>query len=45
MKAVTYFPFLTLSLCLAQAADRVEIELMTHAEIYDAIHTQGKTRC
>jgi creatinine amidohydrolase/Fe(II)-dependent formamide hydrolase-like protein len=37
------FALLTLSLCLAQKADRVEIERMTHAEIYDAIHKQGKT--
>src|SRR5690349_16994447 len=43
MKNAVYFPFLTLSLCLAQSADRVEIERMTHAEIYQAIHTQGKT--
>ncbi len=28
---------------LAQAVDRVEIETMTHAEIYDAIHKNGKT--
>ena len=32
-----------ISLCLAQGADRVEIERMTHAEIHDAIHKQGKT--
>ena len=43
MKPAAYFPFLTLSLCLAQSVDRVEIERMTHAEIYDAIHKQGKT--
>jgi creatinine amidohydrolase/Fe(II)-dependent formamide hydrolase-like protein len=43
MKAATYLPFLTLSLCLAQGAGQVEIERMTHAEIYDAIHKQGKT--
>src|SRR5512132_2057152 len=35
--------FLPVSLCLAQGADRVEIERMTHAEIHDAIHKQGKT--
>jgi creatinine amidohydrolase len=30
-------------LCLAQSAEKVEIERMTHAEIYDAIHNRGKT--
>src|SRR5215472_4561257 len=34
---------LTSSLCLAQTGERVEIELMTHAEIHDAIHKHGKT--
>jgi creatinine amidohydrolase len=34
---------LALSPCLAQTNDRVEIERMTHAEIHDAIHKQGKT--
>jgi creatinine amidohydrolase/Fe(II)-dependent formamide hydrolase-like protein len=34
---------LTASICVAQTSERVEIELMTHAEIYDAIHKQGKT--
>jgi creatinine amidohydrolase/Fe(II)-dependent formamide hydrolase-like protein len=48
MKPAACLPFLALSLCLAQSADRVviervEIERMTHAEIYDAIHKQGKT--
>jgi creatinine amidohydrolase len=37
------FPLLTLSLCLAQSGERVEIERMTHAEIHDAIHQHGKT--
>jgi len=44
------FPLLlpAVALCLAQTPprvdkDRVEIELMTHAEIYDAIHKFGKT--
>lgn len=37
------FVFLSVSLCLAQSADRVEIETLTHAEIHDAIHGQGKT--
>src|SRR4026208_1770471 len=31
------------SLCLAQTAPPVEIELMPYPEIYSAIHTQGKT--
>jgi creatinine amidohydrolase len=31
------------TLCLAQNTAPVEIELMTHAEIYEAIHQQGKT--
>lgn len=39
----TAFPLLTLSLCLAQNSPQVDIELMTHAEIHDAIHKQGKT--
>jgi hypothetical protein len=48
MKPAACFPFLALSFCLAQSAgqvviERVEIERMTHAEIYDAIHKQGKT--
>jgi creatinine amidohydrolase/Fe(II)-dependent formamide hydrolase-like protein len=33
----------TLSLCIAQPADRVDIESLTHAEIHDAIHKHGKT--
>lgn len=37
------FLLLTVSLCLAQSAGQVEIERMTHAEIHDAIHKQGKT--
>ena len=43
MNLAIAFPLITLSLCLAQTADRVEIERMTHAEIYDAIHKSGKT--
>src|SRR6266849_5179347 len=31
------------SLCRAQTSMPVEIELMTYAEIHDAIHKQGKT--
>jgi creatinine amidohydrolase len=37
------FALLTLSLCLAQTGERLDIELMTHAEIHDAIHKHGKT--
>ena len=37
------FSLMALALCRAQSPDRVEIELMTHAEIHDAIHKQGKT--
>src|SRR5438046_9743091 len=43
MNVIIFVLSLTLSLCLAQSGERVEIELMTHAEIYDAIHKQGKT--
>src|SRR5438093_12867120 len=43
MNLAIAFPLISLSLCLAQTADRVEIEGMTHAEIYDAIHKYGKT--
>ena len=43
MNLAIAFPLITLSLCMAQTADRVEIEGMTHAEIYDAIHKYGKT--
>ncbi|MEX2264625.1 MAG: creatininase family protein [Bryobacteraceae bacterium] len=43
MKLAISFPFLTFSLCMAQSASQVEIERMTHAEIHDAIHKQGKT--
>lgn len=35
--------FVSVSLCLSQGADQVEIERMTHTEIYDAIHKGGKT--
>ena len=37
------FPLLTLSVCLAQGADQVEIELMTHAEVHNDIHKRGKS--
>src|SRR5438477_2391814 len=43
MNVIIFVLSLTLSLCLAQSGERVEIELMTHAEIHDAIHKQGKT--
>lgn len=43
MKLFIFPPLLSLSLCLAQGADRVEIELMTHTEVHDAIHKHGKT--
>src|SRR6185295_18022082 len=34
---------LNLAASLAQTTGQVEMERMTHAEIYDAIHKQGKT--
>jgi creatinine amidohydrolase/Fe(II)-dependent formamide hydrolase-like protein len=43
MKFTASLLLLTAPLCLAQKADPVEIELLTHAEIHDAIHKQGKT--
>src|SRR5881394_2985063 len=43
MNVIIFVLSLTLSLCLAQTGERVEIELMTHAEIHDAIHRHGKT--
>ncbi|MBI3697849.1 MAG: creatininase family protein, partial [Acidobacteria bacterium] len=43
MKIASFVALLTVALCPAQTKDPVEIELMTHAEIYDAIHKQGKT--
>jgi creatinine amidohydrolase/Fe(II)-dependent formamide hydrolase-like protein len=43
MNAHACLPLLALSLSMAQSAGEVEIELMTHAEIYDAIHKHGKT--
>ena len=43
MKLAYFYPLLTLSTCLAQTTDRVEIERMTHAEIHEALHKQGKT--
>src|SRR3954451_16345564 len=35
--------FVIASLSSGQGTERVDIELMTHAEIYEAIHNQGKT--
>jgi len=35
--------FLAPALCLAQTPNQVDIELMTYAEIHDAIHKNGKT--
>jgi len=43
MKIAISFPLLTVTLCMAQSTGQVEIERMTHAEIHDAIHKQGKT--
>jgi creatinine amidohydrolase len=43
MNVAISLPLLSLSLCLAQSGERVEIERMTHAEIHDAIHKHGKT--
>jgi creatinine amidohydrolase/Fe(II)-dependent formamide hydrolase-like protein len=43
MKRAVSFLLLMIPACLAQNAGEVEIERMTHAEIYDAIHKQGKT--
>ncbi|HUQ93429.1 MAG TPA: creatininase family protein [Bryobacteraceae bacterium] len=38
------FPLFALSICLAQQSTLpLEIERLTHAEIHDAIHKQGKT--
>ena len=43
MNRATTLPLITLGVCLAQTPQPVEIERMTHAEIHDAIHKQGKT--
>jgi creatinine amidohydrolase/Fe(II)-dependent formamide hydrolase-like protein len=43
MKAAIFCLPFTLCLCLAQSTGQVEIELMTHTEIHDAIHKHGKT--
>ena len=42
MTLLAIFALLTLAAFRVTGADRVEIENMTHAEIYDAIHKQGK---
>jgi len=43
MRILASLLLLTCALCPAQKADPVEIDLLTHAEIYEAIHKQGKT--
>src|SRR4051812_37074920 len=43
MKTVFFLVLCSGALALSQEAAPVEIELMTHAEIYSAIHQQGKT--
>jgi len=43
MKAPALFGYLIAAICRAQDAPPVEIESMTYAEIYSAIHQQGKT--
>jgi creatinine amidohydrolase len=43
MKAGLFLFVLSVALCLSQDLPPVEIELMTYAEIYSAIHQQGKT--
>src|SRR2546425_10518531 len=43
MQTAILIAILSSSFCWAQSAAPVEIELMTHAEIYSAIHEQGKT--
>jgi creatinine amidohydrolase len=43
MNVAKCVPVLILSMCVAQGADQVEIERLTHAEIHEAIHKHGKT--
>src|SRR2546425_9958739 len=43
MRTAVLFTLLISILCRAQNLPPVEIELMTYAEIYSAIHQQGKT--
>jgi creatinine amidohydrolase/Fe(II)-dependent formamide hydrolase-like protein len=43
MKRAVSFLLMIFPACLAQRAGEVQIERMTHAEIHDAIHKQGKT--
>jgi len=43
MKAPALFGYLIAAICRAQDAPPVDIESMTYAEIYSAIHQQGKT--
>ncbi len=42
MKLPTILAILIVTVCAARGADSVEIEHLTHAEVYDAIHKQGK---
>ena len=43
MNLVMFLAMLAAAVCLAQSAGQVEIERMTHAEVHEAIHKQGKT--
>src|SRR3954470_4386462 len=43
MKRAVCLLFTIVSLSSGQRSDCVDIELMTHAKIHDAIHQQGKT--
>jgi creatinine amidohydrolase/Fe(II)-dependent formamide hydrolase-like protein len=43
MRFAVFVVLLTAPVCLAQSLAPVEIDLLTHAEIHDAIHKQGKT--
>ena len=43
MKVAAFLVYLIAAICRAQDAPPVEIEWMTYAEIYSAIHQQGKT--
>src|SRR5216117_3362899 len=43
MKVSVCFVVLLVTICRAQDTPPVEVELMTYAEIYSAIHQQGKT--
>lgn len=43
MRTIGITGFVVLLSCWASAAGTVEIEMMTHAEVYRAIHQEGKT--